>query len=128
MDKVGELTLPGVTRSVRMARRFVRDMMPEGYGRCDDLQLCVSETVSNAILHTDSGQDGWVTVRMVLGAALVRVEVVDDGGGEKEAHVCRGADGEHGRGLLLVEETADRWGVDGRNVWCEFDDSVRPVT
>ncbi|RPK90720.1 hypothetical protein EES46_12270 [Streptomyces sp. ADI98-10] len=35
-----------------------------------------------------------------------------------------GADGEGGRGLLLVAALADKWGVAERNpgkvVWCEF--------
>lgn len=55
------------------------------------------------------------------------MEVHDSGDGTPRVAAVAGrteAD-ESGRGLVLVEALADRWGVTGRSpgkvVWCEFD-------
>ncbi|TDE19476.1 hypothetical protein E1289_33285, partial [Actinomadura sp. 6K520] len=59
---LGEVTLPGVRRSVGGARSFVREVVL-GHSRVseeilDDLVTVASETVSNAITHTASGLAG----------------------------------------------------------------------
>ncbi|TDD38994.1 hypothetical protein E1287_04045, partial [Actinomadura sp. KC06] len=54
---IGEITLPGVRRSVGFARGFVRDMALDVPG-LDDMIMVVSEMVANAVRHTASGRDG----------------------------------------------------------------------
>ncbi|WP_299537937.1 ATP-binding protein [uncultured Streptomyces sp.] len=112
-------------RSVAGAREFVRTAVLEwGFAaRLDDVLLCVSELATNALLHgVPPGRGYLVRVEPSAGMRGLRVEVHDSGGGLPAVRV---PEGEGGRGLLLVEAFADRWGVSGRvpgkTVWCEFD-------
>ncbi|MBO0653695.1 serine/threonine-protein phosphatase [Streptomyces triculaminicus] len=90
--------------------------------RSDEIELVADELVTNALLHTDGA--AVVTIRMMPGPERrVRVEVED-----KSSVLPRrrepGEAGVSGRGLLLVEELTDDWGVEsrgtGKSVWCEF--------
>ncbi|WUH99748.1 ATP-binding protein [Spirillospora sp. NBC_00431] len=121
---IGEITLPGVRRSVGFARNFVRDMALDFPGR-DDMILVVSETVANAITHTASGRAGGrLTVVLAAGDGVYRLEVVDDGGADGAPHVKAEVGAETGRGMRIVAALASRWGfrVDGARgvVWAEF--------
>jgi anti-sigma regulatory factor (Ser/Thr protein kinase) len=86
-----------------------------------DARLLVSELVTNAVRHAEGG-----IVRLVvrLRGGVLRVEVHDPGGGfsvrEPPVDPLRAS----GWGLVLVDELADRWGVDGAprtRVWFEID-------
>ncbi|MFC5855224.1 ATP-binding protein [Streptomyces chlorus] len=99
-------------------------------GREDDVLLCVSELATNALVHGVPPGRGFL-LRMVpygegAGDRGVRVEVHDSGGGVPAVPEAGEASepGEGGRGLLLVGELADKWGVGerdpGKVVWCEF--------
>ena len=116
--------LPADTRSAGDARRFVDEVLAQW--DCgpllDDVQLLVSELVTNAVVH--AGSEAQVAVRLLPDA--LRVEVVDhsDEGplpAPKEQPVPPGA--ESGRGLFLVERLATAWGVEriegGKSVWFE---------
>ena len=109
------------TSSAGQARRFVDEVL--GRWRCDalldDVQLLVSELVTNAVVH--AGSDVEVAVRLLSDA--VRIEVVDrEPMYDLEPTVPR-RDAESGRGLLLVETLASAWGVEpiegGKAVWFE---------
>ncbi|TYK46220.1 ATP-binding protein [Actinomadura decatromicini] len=123
-DVVGAITLPGVRRSVRYARLFLRDMLPPGHPLLDDLVTVGSETVCNAITHTASGDGGRVTVSLLTGPGLYRLEVADDGADGKRPYVKAECGDESGRGMRVVEALSERWGfrVDGHRtvVWAEF--------
>ncbi|WP_165964215.1 ATP-binding protein [Actinomadura sp. KC216] len=111
-------------RSVSHARTFLRDMMPQAHPLLDDLVTVGSETVSNAITHTDSGDGGRVTVSLLAGRGVYRLEVSDDGAGGRRPHLKAETLAEGGRGLRVVEALAESWGfrVDGPRtvVWAEF--------
>ena len=107
----------------RAARRFLRDRLHE-WGlpadRVDTAELCLSEVVTNAVLHANTP----------IGVLLTREEdrirvVVEDGGRQRQVarRVGAGPDDVGGRGLLLVEELTVAWGSEqserGTVVWFE---------
>ncbi|CAM5651701.1 hypothetical protein SALBM135S_05129 [Streptomyces alboniger] len=87
-----------------------------------DITVCVSELVTNALLHGVPPGRGYQLCLSQDGDVL-RVEVHDSGGGWPRLGGEGDAD-ESGRGLLLVAALADTWGVTerdpGKIVWCEF--------
>ncbi|KDQ67932.1 ATP-binding protein [Streptomyces sp. NTK 937] len=109
-------------RSVPVVREFAREAVTDwGFGaRLDDVLLCVSELATNALLHGVPPGRGFL-VRLLLEEGDLKVEVHDSGGG---VPVLREPSDESGRGLLLVDALADRWGVGerdpGKVVWCAF--------
>jgi len=106
---------------VPTARRFVRDVLA-GHPAGGDAELLTCELVTNAVRHAIDA--AWVTVAVLRRGGVVHVDVVDDG--------CTGlphwreADGhdEGGRGFLLVNALAERWGFlrerSGTCVWFEI--------
>jgi serine/threonine-protein kinase RsbW len=95
---------------------------------CEDAQLLVSELFTNAVRHTDSEK---VSCELWVIGVRLRLEVTDEGGRCLRGPQPRGADadGEGGRGLLLVSVLADEWGVRpevqqgrgrGHAVWAEL--------
>jgi len=89
-----------------------------------DLRLLVSELVTNSVRHAGLGSGDQIRLEIVMGADALRVEVLDPGSGfvprEPSPDMERGG----GWGLYLVEELADRWGVEtqvGTRVWFELD-------
>ncbi|MFF5027008.1 ATP-binding protein [Streptomyces collinus] len=114
-------------RSVPAARRFTQWSLSywglTAWERSADVSLCVSELATNALLHGAPPGRGFL-VRLRYDGDLVRAEVHDSGPGTPE-FVNQGHDlDEGGRGLLLVSQLADKWGVQnrtpGKAVWCEF--------
>ena len=112
MTVLGRLTLPGVERSVAHARRFPGDLLGAGHPRLDDIELCTSELVTNSVLHSDSGRGGHVTIVAAGDERTVQISVIDDGGGVVPPCAPRDLESENGRGLVIVRELADEWGVD----------------
>lgn len=109
-----------------LAREFVRVALTEwGVGeRADAVLLCVSELATNALRHgVPPGRGFQVSVWPPAGGVL-RLEVHDSGDGWPRVRTGAGPVDEAGRGLLLVEALADKWGVGerspGKIVWCEF--------
>ena len=133
---IGEITLPGVRRSVGCARSFVREAVL-GRSRLDDPVLddmitVVSETVANAITHTASGLEGGeVSVVLSVGAGVYRLEVADDGAAGERPHVKEEVGAETGRGMRIVEALSSRWGFrsDGHRtvVWAAFPAEAPPT-
>jgi anti-sigma regulatory factor (Ser/Thr protein kinase) len=85
----------------------------------DRVLLCTSELVTNALEHGGPP----VEVRASVNDGLVRVEVTD--GSERRPEVQHpGPDSTRGRGLMIVERCADRWGIvdqgPAKTVWCEI--------
>lgn len=112
-------------QSVPAAREFTRAALDDWGAdahRADDILLCVSELTTNALLHGVPPGRGYL-LRLLPYEDGLRVEVHDSGDG---APVRPGPDegAEGGRGLLLVETLADKWGVGerepGKVVWCDF--------
>lgn len=86
------------------------------------VELLTSELVSNAVLHAACDPSESILVRARCNGA-VRVEVCDEGGGEPAPQDAEPL-AEHGRGLMLVDALASRWGTYGdqpRCVWFELE-------
>jgi anti-sigma regulatory factor (Ser/Thr protein kinase) len=106
---------------VPTARRFIREAL-DGHPSSFDAELLTCELVTNVVQHaTDAG---WVTVAVMRRAAVVHVDVIDDGrSGLPHWREATGQD-EGGRGFQLVNEIAQRWGFlrerTGTCVWFEL--------
>jgi Histidine kinase-like ATPase domain len=124
----GTLDLPAETASVPRARRFVREVLTAAHHEpetIDAAELCVSELVTNAVLHARTEVQVGVED---LGAAI-RLEVRDRSTvmPRRLVHSVRSATG---RGMEMVSILARSWGVDlvddqTKSVWCEL--STTPV-
>ena len=126
---LGSLTVPGRPEQVGRARSFVTGLAGQstcGAGAIDTAALLTSELVTNAVLHTSSGNaGGTVTVLVVDMADGLMVEVIDDGAPDHGPEVQGDRYAAHGHGLFLVEQLAARWGhlrdVAGTTVWFQLD-------
>lgn len=113
------LELLAVPTVVPEARRAVREHLGVP---CPEVQLCVSELLTNAIKHLGEGTP--VTLTVTGADGRTRVAVTDP---EPYAWLvvrAAGPDDENGRGLMLLDALATRWGVEqgpeGKTVWCEL--------
>jgi anti-sigma regulatory factor (Ser/Thr protein kinase) len=117
---------PGRPDQVAHARRFVARAL-DGCPAADDAVLCASELVSNAIVHTRTGQGGTFQVVAWRGRACACVAVLDDGSQTLPVPGRPRPTGlaESGHGLAVVQELAAGWGHHeyqdgssrGRAVW-----------
>jgi anti-sigma regulatory factor (Ser/Thr protein kinase) len=86
--------------------------------------MVVDELASNALRHGRAPYH----VRLLTGAAKLRIEV-DDGGGELARR--RAPSDQGGRGLLLVERCAAAWGQlrrpSGKTLWAELTTEPDPA-
>ncbi|MFD0145506.1 MULTISPECIES: ATP-binding protein [unclassified Streptomyces] len=118
LRKVGCEDLTAVPEVRHALRRMLRTW--GGPGASDVAELLTSELVTNALIHTDHGA---VVTATVVPDSL-RVEVRDFVSGVPEPRVPIADDGTNGRGLVLVQELADSWGVEahgvGKVVWFEL--------
>jgi anti-sigma regulatory factor (Ser/Thr protein kinase) len=121
-------TIDSTPRAPGTARRAVEELAPAiEDGVLRDAQLLVSELVTNSIKH--SGCDDPIRLRIWTRSSGLKIEVADGGFGFDAGSVGPRDDTEGGRGLLILETLADRWGVcrdAGTRVWFEL--SPRPVS
>ncbi|MFF7902715.1 ATP-binding protein [Streptomyces sp. NPDC088817] len=118
-------------RGARLARRLaVRHMEEWGYPPDSDtscaIALVVGELVANAVRHGRApGHEFALGLALDATAGLMRVEVADASAKHPPATAPSAhPDGESGRGLLLVDALALRWGWTprhpvGKTVWAE---------
>ncbi|MEU4403174.1 ATP-binding protein [Streptosporangium sp. NPDC023963] len=112
----GRRDFPGVARSAGAARKWVVELLcgQMAAETLETAELLVSEVVTNAILHSDSGgSGGLIMVRVGLSGDLVHIEVVDDGS-VTSVPAIRTTDDDSlsGRGLSWVDRLAVIWGAD----------------
>ncbi|MGC9538744.1 ATP-binding protein [Streptomyces sp. UG1] len=122
--------LSATRRGARLARRFTTQQLdawgfPYGSDVSDAAALIVTELAVNAVLHARvPGRD--IALRLSYGPDTVRVEVADARGERLPRVSAPAAEADTGRGLLLVDALATRWGVDtepgpSKTVWAEID-------
>jgi anti-sigma regulatory factor (Ser/Thr protein kinase) len=109
----------GSLSSVTSARRFVAEALAHvPRPLLEAVELMVSELASNCVTHARAEFE----VCIVRSAGALRVEVTDSGGG---VPIMKHPDVNdlRGRGLVIVKELADEWGVvpragrTGKMVW-----------
>jgi len=123
-----EAALLAVPKAVPELRHAVRAYL--GGGPYPEVELCVSELVSNVIRHVGEGTPVRVRVTRVGADGRTRIEVTDPDPRALpvllDATTDTGLGAESGRGLMLLDAVAVRWGVEqgvsGKVVWCEVRD------
>lgn len=124
---VAVTTVGGDPRAARAARQFLREELAAwevGDELGDVAILCLSELVTNAVMHTATASE----LRVTLGADVLTLAVRDHGAVAPEVGTPV-ADADplrvHGRGLQVIDALARRWGVErddvGTTVWVELD-------
>jgi len=112
--------------SLGEGRRFVARTLRDwdvDEARIEPAMLVANELVANAIVHAQSAP---VLSLAATGADLM-LRVSDDSSTPPVARTP-GPDDFAGRGLVLVDALADRWGIDtsasGKSVWVAFDGAL----
>lgn len=125
-----KLKFPAAPKAAAAARRSVAngigEFVDERYR--GDVELVVSELVTNSIRHAGLNEDSFIEVEVTATDHLVHLEVVDPGPGFSPANLSPvSPDRIGGWGLYLVSRIANRWGVntqESTRVWVEID--LRP--
>jgi len=92
-------------------------------GTLEQIELLVSELVSNVVRHAATTKGDALTLDIHLIDDGVRVEVFDGDGDSFDPRPAPDAERGRGYGLFLVESLSRRWGVDhvgGTRVWFEL--------
>lgn len=136
-NRVYAMQFTSSPKGARLARRLaVRRMDEWGYPPASDascaVALLVGELTANAVRHGRvPGRDFHLRLALDGRTRVIRVEVSD-----ANPHLPRadpappGCEDESGRGLLLVDVLATRWGSAtrvpvGKTVWAEFAADIR---
>jgi anti-sigma regulatory factor (Ser/Thr protein kinase) len=107
----------------RVARRRLKAILRDVPSRAlDDILLLTTELLTNSLRHAELDPNDRVRLVVKSTKSAVRVAITDPGHGEVFAARHPGPHDTGGRGLLLVAEMSDRWGVDrsqATTVWFE---------
>ncbi|MFJ8021193.1 ATP-binding protein [Streptomyces sp. NPDC096311] len=112
-------------RGARLGRLLAAEQLRSWGVPLHPAEHIVSELAANAATHGRvPGRDFRLTLYVVGGT--LRIEVTDTRGDQIPRARTADVDAESGRGLLLVDALADRWGVapgpvPRKTVWAELD-------
>ncbi|MFB8088327.1 SpoIIE family protein phosphatase [Streptomyces sp. NPDC055992] len=137
---------PGSPRAPRL-HQYIHQADPEGLSEArtivrqaltdwdmaelaDDAELVTGELLVNVLLHTEGGA---VLTLEVLPEPVRRVRLsVQDRSSAWPRRRSPGETATSGRGLLLLDAVATRWGIEprgeGKAVWCEIGPATPPTT
>ncbi|WP_258382764.1 ATP-binding protein [Streptomyces sp. NTH33] len=116
--------LSSTPRGARLARLLAADQLRKWELPVEAASHVVAELAANAATHGRLPGRSFRLTLYVVGSTL-RIEVTDTRGDRRPKLQEPDADAESGRGLLLVDALADRWGVtEGRfprkMIWAEL--------
>jgi len=122
-------TFPCEPSTAELGRELVRDVLGVWHldGLADHAALIITELIANACRHTPCPEIRLTVARP--SATRLRVGVVDRDPSRLPLLSQVADHDESGRGLLLVDAVADRWGYDlhgsdrrpwGKEVWAEL--------
>ncbi|MEU9322821.1 ATP-binding protein [Streptomyces canus] len=122
--------LSSTRRGARLARLLAAERLTAwemSPGVIERAEHIVAELAANAALHGRvQGRDFLLALTLDEAASTLRIAVSDTRGECRPAkRPEQGPDDESGRGLLLVDALADRWGTEprppsGKTVWAEI--------
>ncbi|MEV4108625.1 ATP-binding protein [Nonomuraea sp. NPDC049695] len=121
---IGSIQLKAVRESVSHARSEVRRWLGDDHPSIDDVVLAASELLTNALRHSDVGPYDLIGLSVTVTGDVVHVEVCDPGSTFSAPYIRQEPEAEGGRGLLIISEISQSWGVRehgrglGRTVWC----------
>jgi anti-sigma regulatory factor (Ser/Thr protein kinase) len=120
-----DLQLPVDTKSPSRARHALDGMTDRIPGDVlERFQLAVTELVTNVIRHAELATTDAVRVLIKMFDDHLRVEVGNPGRSFRNVPRRPDPSREGGRGLLLIQQSTDRWGMkqtDGMQLWFEID-------
>lgn len=115
-------SFPPTPESVAGARRFTRRTLASWGAEQldDDVRAVASELATNAVLHARTP----FTVTLTLAGDRLRLTLADGSARRPRVRRFDNAESTTGRGLKILTELAETWGVDddgrGKAVWGEF--------
>lgn len=119
------MQLSSTGRGARIARILATERLRDWGIPPEDIPLVVGELAANAAQHGRvPGRD--FRLSLTVRDGTLRIEVTDARADRVPDPQLGPVDAESGRGLLLVESLADRWGVDEKQpapcktVWAEI--------
>jgi anti-sigma regulatory factor (Ser/Thr protein kinase) len=107
-------------RARRALRNALADLPDDLVG---DVLLLATEVLTNSIRHADCGGRECVNLEVSVSSQSIVVRVTDPGSGDMFGPLPAAPTDTRGRGLMLVDELADRWGIDrshATSVWFEL--------
>lgn len=123
---LGCLRLPAQPADVGRARQFARMVLELSEAEPEpiaDAELITSELITNVVVHDDWDVEPFALVALAREGATLRLEVHDSYAYMGELKTPDETS-EDGRGLGIVAELAERWGMDetpdGKCVWAEL--------
>ena len=124
VDPLIALELPGEPHSAKVARAAVAGLDGHLGPVLSDVVLVISELVTNSVRHAGIDASEPVQLSVNVDGDTVRVAVRDLGPGFEPPPAPSDPAHVGGWGLVLVDQLAERWGVehDGEAnvVWCEL--------
>nr|WP_237528380.1 MULTISPECIES: ATP-binding protein [unclassified Streptomyces] len=125
------ILLSATRRGARLARLLTREQLHSWGCPSDAAEHVVAELANNAVLHGHVPGRSFRLGLLLSAANTLRIEVTDARADRSPPlHPRRpSAEAESGRGLLLIEALADRWGTDlgplplrpCKTIWAELD-------
>lgn len=116
-------TLPHDSTAPAQGRWHVREIASNDI-EAVDAELVVTELITNAWKHGV----GEITLSVEVAEEILHIEVCGASGGDPKASTVDDAVEASGRGLLMIEGLAERWGFDRRGeVVCVWADVPRIV-
>lgn len=125
-DSKAQLTVsvPASAEAGSALRRAVRSLDRWlGPQTAEDVELLVTELATNGVKHARTVDGNRITLDARVEPGHLRIEVRDGGHGFEHRRRDRGLTEPGGWGLMLVEDLADRWGIEGEpstTVWFEM--------
>jgi anti-sigma regulatory factor (Ser/Thr protein kinase) len=105
------------------ARKYVRSRLGEilSAPKLGSAELLTTELVSNAVEHVPAVNEVGLGIDIRTGD--VRVSIIDAGPGFDLPAAIEQPRETGGRGLFIVDQVSDRWGLEGNphRVWFEID-------